>query len=216
MDVGILGGTGPAGQALAARLASVGLKVVIGSRSADRAAGVCDALREKWPDLDLPLVPGANADAAGASIVVVATPWDAAASTAASVAEHLSGKVLISMANAVTRAGGEFQAVTPPGGSVAADVQAAVPDAKVAAAFHHLPAKSLAALSRPIEGDVLVCASDPEAAGETAALVERIPNLRALHAGSLAAAAPVEAFTAVLLEINRRYKARAAVRLTGL
>lgn len=216
MDVGILGGTGPAGQAMAARLASVGLKVVIGSRSPDRAAAACDALREKWPELDLPLIPGGNAEAAGAPVVVVATPWDAAASTAVSVAEHLSGKVLISMANALIKVGLEFEAVTPSGGSVAADVQQAVPDALVAAAFHHLPARSLADLSRPMEGDVLICASHEAALAATTELAERIPHLRAFHAGSLAAAGPVEAFTAVLLSINRRHKARAAIRLTGI
>lgn len=216
MDVGILGGTGPAGRAIAARLASVGHKVVIGSRAPERAAGVCDSLRDAWPELDLPLVPGANAEAAAAAVVIVATPWDAAAATAASVGEHLSGKVLVSMANALTRRDGEFRAVTPPGGSVAAEVQAAVPEAKVAAAFHHLPARSLADLTRPVEGDVLVCADDPEAAAATADLARRIPDLRAFHAGSLAAAGPVEAFTAVLLEINRRLRTRAAVRLTGI
>lgn len=216
MDVGILGGTGPAGQAMAARLASVGLKVVIGSRSAERAAAACDALREKWPELDLPLVPGTNPDAAAAPIVIVATPWEAAAETAVSVADQLSAKVLISMANALIKVGGEFEAVTPPGGSVAADVQQAVPHALVAAAFHHLPARSLADLSRPMEGDVLVCSSHDEAVAATCDLVGRIPHLRAFHAGSLAAAAPVEAFTAVLLSINRKHKARAAVRLTGL
>lgn len=216
MDVGILGGTGPAGRALAARLASVGVKVVIGSRSTERAAEACDALREKWQELDLPLVPGTNPDAAAATIVVVATPWEAAASTAAYVADQLSGKVVISMANALIKTDGEFEAVTPPGGSVAVDVQQAVPDARVAAAFHHLPARSLADLSRPMEGDVLICSNSDEAVEATTGLVERVPHLRAFHAGSLAAAAPVEAFTAVLLSINRRHKARAAVRLTGL
>ncbi|MGH9277053.1 MAG: NADPH-dependent F420 reductase [Acidimicrobiales bacterium] len=216
MDVGILGGTGPAGQAIAARLAAVGLKVVIGSRSPERAAVVCDGLRDRWADLDLPVVPGSNADAAGAAVVIVATPWEAAAPTAVSVAGNLGGKVLICMANALVRVGGEFKAVTPPGGSVAAEVQAAVPDALVAAAFHHLPAKSLADLSKPMEGDVLICSAHDEAVEATTDLARRIPHLRAFHAGSLVSAAPVEAFTAVLLEINRRHKARAAVRLTGL
>ena len=84
MDVGIVGGTGPAGRALAARLASVGLEVVVGSRSAERAEQIVDDLRSKWPDRQLPLSPGVNAEAASAPLVVVATPWDAAADTAAS------------------------------------------------------------------------------------------------------------------------------------
>src|SRR5207249_9311768 len=84
--VGILGGTGPAGTALAARLASVGVEVVIGSRSRSRGEETCQALRDKWPDRDLALSGAENHNAAAAELVVVATPWDAAAATAATVA----------------------------------------------------------------------------------------------------------------------------------
>ncbi|HEX6596421.1 MAG TPA: NADPH-dependent F420 reductase [Acidimicrobiales bacterium] len=215
MKVGILGGTGPAGQAIAARLAFVGIDVVLGSRSVERATEACETIHKKWPDLDLPLTPGINADAARAELVVVATPWDAAAPTAASVAAELEGKVVVSMANALVKADGEFRPVVPPEGSVALAVQQAVPAAHVAAAFHHLPARSLADLTRPVAGDILVTAASPEAAEATAELVRRIPDLRPLQAGSLANAAPIEEFTAVLLEVNRRYKMRATIRLVG-
>jgi NADPH-dependent F420 reductase len=214
--VGILGGTGPAGKALAARLASAGIDVVIGSRSRERAEEMCQELRHKWPDRDLSLTGGENADAAAADLVVVATPWDAAATTAASVAEHLTDKVVISMANALARLGKEFVPLVPGRGSIAAGVQAAVPSARVAGAFHHLPAHSLADLKHVLESDVLICADHPDAASATAELVAKVPGLRPVQAGSLAAAAPVEAFTAVLLQVNVRYKTRAAIRLTGL
>lgn len=215
MNVGILGGTGPAGQAIAARLAFVGIDVVLGSRSIERATEACEAIRKKWPELDLSLTPGVNVDAARADLIVVATPWDAAAPTAASVADELEGKVVVSMANALARVDGEFRPVVPPEGSVAVAVQRAVPGAQVAAAFHHLPARSLADLSRPVAGDVLVTAASPEAAEATADLVRRIPDLRPLQAGSLANAAPIEELTAVLLQVNRRYKMRATIRLVG-
>ena len=216
MDVGIVGGTGPAGRALGARLASVGLQVMIGSRSAERAQEIVDEIHKKWPDRNLPLSPGANGEAAQAPLVVIATPWDAAADTAASLADHLTGKVLISMGNALAKVDGELQAVTPPGGSVAAGVQAAVPEALVSAAFHHLPARSLGDLDRPAVGDVLVCTDHPEALEATSALIARVPDLRPFSAGSLAAAGPVEAFTAVLLGLNARYKGRATIHLTGI
>jgi NADPH-dependent F420 reductase len=216
MNVGVLGGTGPAGMAVGARLASVGIDVVIGSRSLERAADACQTITAKWPEHELSLTPAANADAAAADLVIVATPWDAAASTAAAVGDHLEGKVVVSMANALTVEEGEFVAVTPPGGSVALGVQTAVPAAKVAAALHHLPARSLADLTRPVTGDVLICSDSDEAVATTAELVRAVPDLRPLHAGSLASAAAVEAFTAVLLGINRRYKARASIRLTGI
>ena len=202
--------------AMAARLASVGFDVLLGSRSVERAASACNDIAGKWSDHQLSLTPAANADAAGADLVIVATPWDAAPATAASVADHLEGKVVVSMANALKVEDGEFVAVIPRGGSVAAGVQQAVPAALVAAAFHHLPARSLADLRRPVAGDVLICADSDQAAEATAGLVDAIPDLRPLRAGSLASAGAVEAFTAVLLGINRRYKARASVRLTGL
>ena len=211
-----MGGTGPAGRALGARLASVGLRVVIGSRSAERAQEIVEEIHTKWPDRDLPLSSAANAEAAGASIVVLATPWDAAADTAASLRTELSGKVVVSMGNALAKIDGELQAVVPPGGSVAAGVQSAIPDALVSAAFHHLPARSLGDLTRPASGDVLICSDHPEAMKATAELIGRVPDLRPFDAGSLAAAGPVEAFTAVLLSLNGRYKGRATIHLTGI
>jgi NADPH-dependent F420 reductase len=214
--VGIIGGTGPAGRALAARLAAVDVEVVVGSRSKERAASTCEGIRQKWPGRQLWLEPGDNAEAARASLVVVATPWDAAATTAASVGDELTGKVVVSMANALTLNGDEFEALVPERGSVAAGVQEALPDALVAAAFHHVPARSLASLDTPIEGDVIVCSDHDRAFEATADLVRRIPNLRPLHGGSLVSAAPVEAFTAVLLGVNKRYKARSVVHLNGI
>jgi len=216
MDVGIVGGTGPAGRALAARLASVGLQVTIGSRSAERAQEIVDEIAKKWPDLDLPLTGAANPEAAGAPIVVIATPWDAAAETAAGLRAELAGKVVVSMGNALAKIDGELRAVEPPGGSVAAGVQASLPESLVSAAFHHLPAREVADLTKPATGDVLVCSDSAEAFEATAALIRRVPDLRAYDAGSLAAAGPVEAFTAVLLGLNARYKGRATIHLTGI
>ena len=96
-----------------------------------------------WPDRDLPIDAGDNTDAAEADLVVIATPWDSAATTAHEHAADLEGKVVVSMANALVRVGDEFQPLVPPRGSVAAHVQAAVPNCRVVAAFHHLPAKEL-------------------------------------------------------------------------
>ena len=216
MEVGILVGTGPAGSGLAARLASVGIDGVIGSRSKERAQEACTAILERWPGRELSLGPADNAGAADAELVVIATPWEAAAATAASVSLQLEGKVVISMANALTRMGDEFEPLVPPRGSVAAHVQSAVPRSLVAAAFHHLPAKGLAQLDRPVESDVLICSDHPTAYDATARLVDLIPNLRPLNAGSLANASSIEAITAVLLQLNVRYKTRAALRLTGI
>lgn len=216
MRIGILGGTGPAGSALAARLASVGYEVVIGSRSKYRALEARDALVEKWPQLDLQIESGDNHAAADCELVVIATPWDSAATTAQEYERQLRGKVVVSMANALVRVGREFQPLVPPRGSVAAHVQAAVPGCHVVAAFHHLPAKELGELGEPIDSDVLICGDDTQAIKVVSEIVDAIPGCRPLDAGELSNATAIEAFTAVLLQLNVRYKTRVAPKLTGI
>jgi 8-hydroxy-5-deazaflavin:NADPH oxidoreductase len=216
MQIGVLGGTGPAGRSLAARLADVGFDTIIGSRSKERAVEIRDKLVEAWPGRNLEIGADDNAGAARADVVVIATPWDGAAETAMGVADSLEGKVVISMANALARVAGEFQPLVPPRGSVAASIQAAVPGCMVAAAMHHLPAKELGALDHPVDSDVLICSDHPEATQVTADLCRKIPGVRPLDAGELSNAAPIEAFTAVLLQLNVRYKTRVAVKLTGI
>jgi NADPH-dependent F420 reductase len=216
VHVGVLGGTGPAGSALALRLAAVGYDVTIGSRSKERALETVEELVTTWPDRGLRLFAGDNPTAAQADVVIVATPWDSAGPTAASVAEQLRGKVVISMGNAIVRMDKEFSAILPARGSVAATVQAAVPDARVAAAFHHLPAKEVGDINHPIESDVLICSDHPMATVVTSEIVAKIPGLRAVDAGSLASAGAIESCVAVILGVNIRYRTRVAVRLTGL
>ena len=216
MQIGIVGGTGPAGSGLAARLASVGHEVVIGSRSAERAQEIVDGLHQRWPDRSLAITAADNAGAADAELIVVATPWDAAWTTAKSVGDHLHGKVVMSMANALVRVGHEFQPLVPPRGSVAASVQAAVPGSQVVAALHHVPAKELGDLDHSVESDVLICSDHAAAKQLCMDLIAELPALRPLDAGDLTQAAPIEAFTAVLLQLNVRYKTRVAVKFTGL
>ncbi|MSO88074.1 MAG: NADPH-dependent F420 reductase [Acidimicrobiia bacterium] len=216
MRIGILGGTGPAGSALAARLASVGFETVVGSRSRYRALEVVDGLKERWTGRDLTIEAADNEGAADADLIVIATPWDGATQTAQMVETHLRGKVVISMANALTKIGKEFQPLVPPRGSVAASVQAVLPGSFVAAGFHHVPAKELGDLDHPIESDVLICSDHPEATKMTAELVAKIPHMRPLDCGELSLATPIESFTAVLLQLNVRYKTRVAVKFTSI
>jgi NADPH-dependent F420 reductase len=216
MEIGIVGGTGPAGLGLATRLASVGFDITVGSRSAVRSAELVDAVLEQHPSHTLEISGMTNAQAALADIVVLATPWDSCAPMASDLSPRLRGKLVICMANALARVGKEFHALYPPRGSIAADVQAAIPASRVAMAFQHLPAKELGEIDTPMMGDVLVCADRQEAIDETIEISERMTNLRGLDAGSLANAAPVEAFTAVLMQLNRAYKTRSSVRITGL
>ncbi len=216
MKIGLIGGSGPAGSALAARLASVGYECVIGSRSKYRALEARDRAIEGHPELASLLGYGDNAAAADCDLVVIATPWDSAATTAKEFEQQLQGKILISMANALVKVGPEFQPLVPPRGSVAAHVQAAMPRSRVVAAFHHLPAKELGHLGEPIDSDVLICGDDPSAVATVSEIVGNIPGCRPLDAGELSNATAIEAFTAVLLQLNVRYRTRVAPKLTGI
>ena len=216
MRIGILGGTGPAGTALGARLASVGYDVVLGSRSKYRAMEARDTIIAAWPDRELSMDAGDNHAAAGCDLVVIATPWDSAATTAHELAEALAEKIVVSMANALVRVGSEFQPLVPPRGSVAAHVQVAIPHSRVVAAFHHLPAKELGHLDHAIDSDVLICSDDEEATKSVSEIVRKIPGCRPLDAGELSNATAIEAFTAVLLQLNVRYRTRVAPKLTGI
>jgi NADPH-dependent F420 reductase len=216
MHVGILGGTGPLGRGLGLRLAVAGATVTIGSRDAERAAEVVGALHERWPDRGLEIRGGPNQEAAACDVVVVATPWDAALPTVRALADALSGKLVVSVGNALVKQGRELHALVPPRGSIAAAVQAELPGSLVAAAGHHLPASVLEDLDGDLLADVLVCSDRAEATTRTMALMGSIPGLRPLDAGSLASASAVEAFTAVLVNLNIRYKAHSTLRLAGL
>jgi hypothetical protein len=216
VHVGILGGTGPLGRGLVLRLAAAGTPVTLGSRDPARAEAVAAELVARWPDRRLAIDGAGNTAAADTDMVVVATPWEAAAPTVLDVRERLRGKVVVSVGNALMRDGADMLALIPPRGSVAAAVAAAVPDAMVAAAAHHLPARVLGELDRVLISDVLVCSDHHEATVATMALVATIGGLRPLDAGGLASASAIEAFTAVLVGLNIRYHAHSTLGLSGL
>ena len=216
MLIGILGGTGPAGSALGLRLASIGCDVLLGSRNSQRAVDISAELSRKWPNFKLNLNGGDNDAAANCEIVIIATPWDSAATIVNEHTQQLVGKIVVTMANALVRVGKEFQPLVPPRGSIAAHIQAEIPLSRVVAAFQHLPATELGNLAHEVDSDVLICSDDPTATAAISEIVLRIPGCRPLNAGSLSNALAIEAFTAVLLQLNVRYKTRVAPRLTGI
>lgn len=198
------------------QFAAIGIDVIIGSRSAERAEGIVSELHERWSGRKLPLVGGDNNAAAEADLIILATPWEGALDTVADHADTLAGKTVISMVNALTRWGKHMVPLIPPTGSVAQAVATAIPRSQVAGAFHHLPAGPWADLDGTVESDVLVCADRRATAREVVALVDRLPGLRGVDAGGLGSALAIEALTATLIEVNRRYKTHVALRLTGL
>lgn len=213
MRIGILGATGPAGAGLAARLSSVGHEVLLGSRAVDKAKIAVDELQMKWGERAAGLIPCDNAWACDAPVVILAVNADSAIQTVREHSERLSSKVVVSMANNLTRNGNEFNAVLPPHGSVAAEIQALLWRSRVVTAFHLVPAAEFADLDHTMESDVVVLGDDDEARQSLMEITGSIPNLRALDGGSLRNAVGMETFAAVLLTINVRHKMKASLRL---
>ena len=161
------------------------------------------------------LVAGTNQMAAEADLVVLATPWEGALLTVRGLAQELSGKIVVSMVNAMTRWGNRIVPLLPPTGSVAVAVAKTLPGSRVAGAFHHLPAGMVGDLAHGLDADVMVFSDDRATTDEVITVVNRVPGLRGIDVGGLESAMAVEAFTAVLVEVNRRYKVQASLRVTG-
>lgn len=211
--VGILGGTGPAGRGVAIRLASAGYDVVIGSRDEARATETVSAMHARGEGT----VRGAsNEDAASCDLVVVATPWDSAVATVSALKSSLANKTVISMVNALAREGKELVPIYPPRGSMAAQLAFALPESTIVGAFHHLPASEMENLDSGLDADVIIFSDDNKAREAVASVVNEMPGLHAVVAGSMSLASAVEAFTAVCISINIRHKAHSYVKLAGL
>ncbi len=215
VKIGILGGTGPAGSGLAARLTAGGQKIYLGSRDPAKAEATVRQLVEQWGPRMAHIEPGANAEVAErGEIVVLGTTARWTVQTAAEHAGRLAGKPLVSMANAMHRVGSSFGLIPTEEGSIAQAVQKAAPEALVAAALHHIPAAALLDLDKQVlHGDVAVVSDDLEAMRATQALVSAMPELRPLDGGPLENAIGLEAFCAVLLTVNLRYGGKATLRL---
>ncbi|HET8681471.1 MAG TPA: NADPH-dependent F420 reductase [Micromonosporaceae bacterium] len=217
LTVSILGGTGDQGRGLAYRLAWAGQRVCIGSRSAPRGAQAA---------AELAAMPGVRGEVSGggneevcreADIVIVAVPWDGHAETVAGLRDALAGRIVVDCVNPLGFDKGGPYALAVPEGSAAEQAAALLPGSRVCAAFHHVSASLLAdpQVAR-VDLDVLVLGDDPQAVATVQALAGRIAGMRGIAAGRLRNAGPVEALTANLIAINRRYKAHAGIRVTDL
>jgi 8-hydroxy-5-deazaflavin:NADPH oxidoreductase len=195
--IGIIGGTGDFGQGLAERLRRLGEEVVLGSRTP----------RDEF-------VPNLEA-AQRSDIVFLSVPPDGVEFTCLNLANELAGRIVVSVASPVVFVGGRPTA-QPGELSLAETAQKAAPRCRVVAGFHTVSAKALARVDDPLDEDVVLCADDAEAREEIAVLAEKIVEGRAIDAGPLMVARWLEPMTAVLLNVNRNYRARAGVRITGI
>ncbi|MEO6606366.1 MAG: NADPH-dependent F420 reductase [Aeromicrobium sp.] len=209
--IGVLGGTGAQGRGLALRLAQGGLSVVLGSRDAGRASEAAAALHPSVTGTD-------NASCAErATIVIVAVPYEGHRELLAELEPQLRGKIVVDCVNPL---GFDKQGAYPirvPDGSACEEAAAILTESTVIGAFHNVSAVIL--LDESIESvgsDVLVLGEDREAVDTIIALTARIAGARGVFGGRLRNAFQVEALTANLIAINRRYKAHASISITGI
>lgn len=210
-----IGGTGPEGSGLALRFAQAGHPVVIGSRSLERASSTAAEINQRL-GVDIAR-PFDNRGAALASdLVFLAIPYPAQRETLQGLADAIGTRVVVSVVVPIVFQDGRPTALTVSAGSAAQEAQQLLPQARVAAAFHHLGAKHLVDLDHPLEGDILVCGDDSEAKDLTMSLVSELKDLRAVDAGGLEYARYPESFTAQLLSLNRRYRIQSGLKIVGL
>ena len=211
--IGILGGTGDQGRGLARRLAMADNRVIIGSRDAGRAAAAAASVGSP------PEVTGAaNEEAArGADLVIAAVPWDGHADLLARLAGVLEGKIVVDCVNPLGFDARGAYAIPVPEGSAAQQAAAVLAGSTVVGAFHHVSAVLLLDPEvAELDLDILVLGDDRQATDLVQALAERIPGVRGVYAGRLRNCGQVEALTANLVAVNRRYKAHAGLRVTDV
>ena len=207
----VLGGTGEQGRGLARRFALAGHRVVLGSRSAQRAEDAAAGLPEG--------VTGADNEsaAAQADVVIVAVPYDGHRDLLVELKAVLAGKIVVDCVNPLGFDKQGAYALPVEEGSAAQQAAAVLPDSRVVGAFHHVSAVLLLDEAvGTLDTDVLVLGDDREATDLVQALVARIPGMRGIFAGRLRNAHQVEALTANLISVNRHYTAHAGLRVTDV
>ena len=210
-----LGGTGPEGRGLALRYALAGHEVFIGSRDASRGRDSALELGEKRSGISVS--GGGNDEAARlGKVVFICVPYEAQDSLLPALAESLEGKLVVNVVAPLSFRKGRAVAVEVPEGSAAEESQMLLPESRVVAAFQNLSARKLLAAGKHMEGDVVVCSDHDGAKGQVMSLVEVIEGLRAVDGGALPNARYVEQLTALLLNVNRIYRAQSSIKLVGL
>lgn len=213
LAVGVLGGTGDQGRGLARRLALAGNKVTIGSRDPGRAAASAAGL-----NLPARVTGASNEDAArAADVVIAAVPWEGHGALLAKLADPLAGKIVIDCVNPIAFDQRGAYSLQVAEGSAAQQAAAILPRSRVVGAFHHVSAVLLLDPKvAQVDLDVLVLGDDRAATDLVQALAERIPGVRGVYAGRLRNCGQIEALTANLVSVNRRYKAHAGLRITDI
>ena len=210
--IALLGGTGKEGTGLALRWARAGYAVIIGSRSAERAAEAAEAMNATLGTSGVRGLGNEEAAAAG-EIVVLTVPPEAQLATLESVKAELQGKIVV---DATARV--DARNPKPPEGKASARLAQDLlgPGVRVVGAFQNVPAHALKQLDHELASDVMVTSDDAEARAAVVVLAEAA-GMRAYEAGGLDNGLVVEGLTALIIAMNKRYKSKTGgVRISGI
>ena len=215
--IAVLGGTGAEGSGLAMRWARAGLKIVVGSRQAEKGASAAAAYNARIGPVTHPITGTDNHSAAAAAdIVVLTVPYAAHLATLGDVKDALTGKILIDVT--VPLKPPKVSVVQlPAAGSACQEAQDFLgPEVQVVAAFQNISAEHLGDPDHAVDCDVLVAGNSKEAK-QVAIELARLAGLDAFDAGPLQNAGVIEGLTSILIGLNIRLKAKGTgIRLTGV
>jgi NADPH-dependent F420 reductase len=213
--IAFIGGTGPEGLGLAMRFVKSGNTVFIGSRTEERAAEAVALVQAALPEGEI--YGGFNVEGAEkAEFVFVTVPADAHHDILVELAEAIGDKIVVDCVVPMVVDKDGPRPAPPQAGSAAEEARDLLPKAKIVSGFHHVDGKQLQKLDRPMQGDVLVCGDHKTAKKKVMGLVEEIQYMRALDGGGLINSRITEAMTALLITINKQYKAHSGISITGV
>lgn len=212
--IGIVGGTGRLGSALAVRWARAGHRVTLGSRDPARAQSHAAALAAQWPEVAGRISGAATVEAAEAALVVISVPYAAHEATLRTLAPKLGRALVLDCTVPLAMVDGALR-VEAPGRAAALEARSILgPDVRLVAGLHTVSHMALSA-SGPIDADAWICGDDPADRQAARGWIADL-GLRVIDAGPLHHAVALEGMVAVLIHINRSGGHHAGLRVTGL
>ena len=213
--IGIIGGTGSEGKALAVRLASIGDEVIIGSRDEAKAKAVAENIRSKSSKFKVKGMSNFNA-AQNSELVIITVPYNSQKNILNEIKSELVNKIVINTVVPLIFKNSKVFLSSVTDGSAALEAKNILTNSFVIAAFQTISSDQLIDLDVKVTSDVIVCGDDLISKRSVAELINRMNGLRAIDAGSLYNSIYIENLTCLLVNINKVNKVNSAVQITGI
>lgn len=212
--IAVIGGTGPEGKGLATRFALAGEELFIGSRDKQKGKDVAASISKSS---NHQVLGGSNEEAARkGDVIIICVPYEGHVEILKQLEIHLKNKIVIDVVAPLVFGKKAISSTTVEEGSAAEQAQLLLPESQVVGAFHNISAQELLKPNNSVCCDVIVCSDFDDSKKYVMRLAEKIDGVRGIDGGILANTKYVEQLTALLLNINKAYKAHASIRITGV